>query len=406
MSEERQHNDDSPVAGTSGTRRINYKRPRRLYSSSDSDEGDDEDTSYPLPSPKRVCTGKNFSDQRLDYLQKQVSELKYLITRNFQKNSEATNSADNVEGTLFYHEDNTSLSSALVEAPAHEFDWVEDTVTSESVKRTSAAKLDYLRKVQHLDSSEWNSVRYTDVQKKYVSSPGYTNLVLNDELLAFESKFNHLRSLDQTFGVLTNMLVAQKEALQKTLKDLLEWGSDDTQPLTNASLSLKVRELFSNTCPYMDISKDILQIVCGRRANVIEHRRDNAISAVRDKYNKAILRKIPPSVEYLFHPKEFSDAVAKLGGGAKIFYKSQVPAEGSHLRRANNRPYLPAEGNQAIPRRPTGPAVSFRGYNRNQFQQATASGKDKFLAGKRNYTATKNKSYPRQRDDYRDHRKQ
>lgn len=397
---------DSPVAGPSGTRRINFKRPRRLYSSSEED-AEDEDT-YPIRSPKRICVEKDISDQRFDYLQKQVSELKYLLTRNSRDiTSGSHKEAGLIDEPLSADEcDNVSISSSLIKPVENDFlQWDDDTVASESMKRTSESKLNHLRKVQHLDSNQWNNVRYTDVQKKYLTTPGFTNLTLNDELMAFESKFNHLRSLDQTFGALTGMLLSQKEALQASLKQLLDWAEDKDTNLSKAVLSTKVRELFSNTCKYTDISKDILQIVCGRRANMIEHRRDSALSAVKDKYNKTILRRIPPSAEYLFQPKEFSDAVAKLGGGSRVFRKPYLPAEGSQAMQANNRLYLPAEGNQAALRRPSD-HVPFRSYNRNKNQQATASGKGKSLAGKQHYSAAKNKSSQKPRDNFRSHTRQ
>lgn len=392
----------SPIVETAANRerRINYKRPRRLYSSSD-DEGDDEDT-YP-PSPKRAAG--EISDSRFDYLQKQVSELKYLITRNFRDVPKPVEITDEtVQGPV---DDDASVYSMLVKPTDRIFEWDDDTIASESVKRTSDSKLNYVRKIQHFDSVEWNNVRYTETQKKYVSTPAFTNLSMNDELLPFESKFNHLRSLDQTFGALTNMVMTQKEALQTALKSLLEWSADSQTTLTHASLTTKVHDLFSNTCPYTNVSKDILQVVCGRRSNIIEHRRDSALSAVKDKYNKTILRRIPPSCEYLFQPKELSEAVSKLGGGSQVFRKPFLPAEGSQVMQGNHRPYLPAEGTQAAPRRPTGPAVPFRGYDRNRYQQPSTSGKGKSLAGKPAYSAAKNKSYRKQRDDHqRDRRRQ
>lgn len=399
MSNDEAQEIGSPVPGPSGVRRkINFKRPRRVYSSSDED-GDNEDNTLP-PTPKRACTSDNVSDQRLDYLQKQVSELKYLLTRNYHDVPRPT--ADN-DGLLDSLRDDDSVASGLVKPDDPDFEW-DDCTTSESVKRTAESKLNYLRKIQHFDSTEWNSVRYTDAQKKYISSPAFTNLAMNDELLAFETKFCQSRSLDQSFGALTNMLISQKEALQAALKDLLTWSAESDTHLTRASLTTKVHELFSKTCPYMSVSKDILQLVCGRRASIIEHRRENALSAVRDKYNKAILRKIPPSCENVFQAKEFSDAVSKLGGGSKVFRRPFLPAEGSQV--THNRPYVPTERNQAAPRRSTDPAVSFRGYNHpNRNQQASASGKGKSIAGKRPYSNAKNKSHQRQRENYRDNQR-
>lgn len=378
MSENIEEDSPAAAAGTSGAtaRRINYKRPRRVYSSDDDGDVDENHS----PSPKR--TRVDLSDSRLDFLQKQVSELKYLLTRNYTELPQTANTADSRSQR---EHDTVSISSALIESAPPSFDWeAPNTVTADSMKRTSDPKLRYIKNLQHLDSSEWSNVRYADVQKKYLSTPAFTHLGLNDELLPFENKPYFLRSLDQTFGALTSMLLAQREALQESLKTLLTWSSHEETKLTSASLRTKVQELFANDCKFKEISKDIMQVTCGRRANIIEQRRDHALSGVKDKFHKTALRRIPPSCEHLFQSREFSEAVTKMGGEQKVF----------------KRPYLPAEGSQATPKRSSDPAVPFRAYPPPPKHQPTpVAAKGKNIAGKRPYATAKNKSSRRPNED-------
>ncbi|KAJ2954563.1 hypothetical protein O0L34_g2849 [Tuta absoluta] len=189
------------------------------------------------------------------------------------------------------------------------------TTISESTKKSDPSRVESVKKLQHFGDPDWAGIRYADTQKKFLASPAFTYLDLNEELLAYEHKPLFLRSLDQTFGVLTNMLLAQREAVQAGVKELLALpGVPDT-------LHKKLSDIFASGSLFADVSKDMLQVVCGRRASIIEQRRDSVLKAVRDKYHRAMLSRIPPSCGNLFEKTAFSDAVAKLGGGSKIFYK-------------------------------------------------------------------------------------
>ncbi|KAH9636092.1 hypothetical protein HF086_008392 [Spodoptera exigua] len=55
---------------------------------------------------------------------------------------------------------------------------------------------------QHLGKSDWNEIRYSETQKLYNYSPGYTDIEMNEEVKAFESP-RHLVHADKAFAALT-----------------------------------------------------------------------------------------------------------------------------------------------------------------------------------------------------------
>ncbi|CAH0723957.1 unnamed protein product, partial [Brenthis ino] len=67
------------------------------------------------------------------------------------------------------------------------------------------------------------------------------------------------------------------------------------------------------------ISSDLLQLVCGHRAESIEMRRETITGQVRDPLVKTSLNKIPPSTMHLFDSEAFSLALEKSGGVRKVF---------------------------------------------------------------------------------------
>ncbi|KAJ2939283.1 hypothetical protein O0L34_g13379 [Tuta absoluta] len=352
---------------------------RRLPVDEDPEPGCSAASTEQPPPPKRACPQENSNrSSSLDhfmFLQQQISDLRSFIANSIG-NCSQSQSENSMPGTS--NEDSASISSEIVDSPpafSMDFEGFDTTVT-ENIKKADEARIKYLAKLQHFGSSEWSEVRYIDIQKKYIASPAFTNLELNDELLPFERKPYSLRLLDRTFGALTNMLLDQREALQSSIKTLLTWSADSNTKLTSAAVNAKVQEIFSSNSKFREVSKDILQVVCGRRAEVIEQRRNEVLSSVKDKFNRTILKRVPPTSKHLFEPKDFSEAVTKLGGGSKVF----------------QRPYLPAEGRQAAPKRSNDPAVSFRkpGPVTNYKPQGFAD-RNKASSGKRFQPSTKNK---------------
>lgn len=282
-----------------------------------------------------------------------------------------------------------ALSDLMPPAPpvAPELEVLETTL-ADSLKKADDARIEAVIKLQHFNDPEWANIRYTETQKKYLATPAFTFLDLNEELTPFESKPYFLRSLDQSFAVLTNMLLAQREAVQTAIKNILALKD------APASLHSTLAEAFASGSLYSEVSKDLLQVVCGRRASILEQRRDAVLSGVRDKYNKVSLKRVPPSHDCLFDKAAFSEALTKIGGGSKVF----------------RRPNLPAEGRQASPNRAQLPmATNFRASGSAAFNRTRApvpAAKSKPAPATRRSDGQRNRQYQRRHDDGRSRRRQ
>lgn len=172
-----------------------------------------------------------------------------------------------------------------------------------------------LSSLQHFKSENWTNVRYSEIQKSYNARPGFVDLEANDEIKQIE-KSSSLSATDKSLGAITRAVIMQSDALKKGVSDLLKW-TQDAEIIDNESMISKIKEIFSGD--FQKISLDCLQLVCGRRADIIEQRRDAFISQIKDKFLKASLKKIPPSCEYLFDREPFVEFLKNNGGFSKIF---------------------------------------------------------------------------------------
>lgn len=199
--------------------------------------------------------------------------------------------------------------------------------------------------LQRFKRDDWNAIRFSDAQKKYLSTPGFVELNVNDELKRFESGMMKEDSrsylLERSFAGLTNALLCQKEELQKSLQSLVDWSNESRESLTPNSLFEKVESLFSKESAYSTVTDDLLQIVCGRRADLINVRREAMLRQISESFHRDVLHKIPPSAEYIFDDEAVQTYLQKIGGVDKFtlstksvpqtyskenFYKNQKPS--------------------------------------------------------------------------------
>ncbi|CAH4032656.1 unnamed protein product [Pieris brassicae] len=136
------------------------------------------------------------------------------------------------------------------------------------------------------NTSDWNCVRYIDIQKKYVAFPAFTDLKINEELRFLEDS-SKLYLMERSFAALSNAFLAQNEFV-------------------------------NNISDYKAVSHDVLQIICGKRAEVLEARRKSLLKNLKRKHVREDLGKIPPSSEYMFDPEKLSKYLQKVGSIDKI----------------------------------------------------------------------------------------
>lgn len=203
-----------------------------------------------------------------------------------------------------------------------EFSISVNTVLKEpTMPKSDPSLVDRLNSLQHFDTDFWSDVRYADVQKKYSSTPGFTDLDCNDEIKPFD-KFSNLAVTEKGFAAITQALLKLQDAVETGFRTLLTWLAS-TEIVEINAIEEKIKEIFAHG-DYQKISSDLLQIVCGHRADLIQQRRDAILKSVKDKFVKASLRKIPPSRENLFKAESFTAAIDKQGGVNKVFWPSKA----------------------------------------------------------------------------------
>lgn len=186
-----------------------------------------------------------------------------------------------------------------------------------AVPKTDCRYLNILKEIQFFNTPDWSDVRYAETQKKYNCSPGFVELEANDEIKCYDL-IKHLSYTERSYASLTFAMLKQKEAIKSELCGFMTWIRDQ-EGLTFEAINQKVNDIFTSG-EFSRISADLLQMICGHRAETIQMRRDSITNAIRDPLVKASLRKIPPSEVNLFNSKQFAVALEKAGGIRKAFW--------------------------------------------------------------------------------------
>lgn len=219
------------------------------------------------------------------------------------------------------------------------------TVKEPCISKAQPERVQNLCTWQRFNTPEWNSVRYADAQKKFLAQPGFTELKINEELRRLDDPSplsTRSAQSERSLAALSNALMAQNEALNSALKNLSDWAGKPDSLLTVSTLCEKLKSLFDDNSSYKTISKDILQIICGKRAEALEARRGQILKTIRDKFIREDLEKIPPSNEYIFDAVSLSAYVQKIGGVDKLTKQSRQFTSASQA----NPPSAPRTGSQ------------------------------------------------------------
>lgn len=149
---------------------------------------------------------------------------------------------------------------------------------------------------QRLGSSSWNRIRYIEVQKKLQASPVFSQLLTNHGLNSQTTPYSEfLAKSDSTFGTLCHGLLKQRQCFQTAILEIISKHPESAET---------VKAMFGETqSEFRIISDDLLQLVCGKRAEVLDLRRK-----FHGNVNQALsplLQKIPPSATHLFEEEKF-----------------------------------------------------------------------------------------------------
>lgn len=360
------------VAGSSKGDATTRKRKRARSPSSDSDTSSSSSSSSSSRSRHRRRKGrksrrnKGVSTNLLKQLISDVNDLKCRMAPTPSNSHEDVFIDPNVSGEL-YECDELSVDRAPVPSlSAAKLDSSINTKIKEpTVPSTPDSLLEKLMELQRFQNSDWSSVRYADVQKLCLHSPGFTNLEPNDEVKQYDnSKF--ATHMEKAFASLTYALLKQHEALQNEFNTLLLWFNSN-EALSYPDIYTKLNDVLSKG-EYSSAANNTIQLVCGHRAELIQQRREGILSSVKDPVHKTALRKIPPSPSNLFEAEKFSSLLDKSGGVRKVFWQKNMdrnpapqndPGTSSHVHAPKKGPSKPQQKKQGP--RQSGQTVSFRG---------------------------------------------
>lgn len=83
--------------------------------------------------------------------------------------------------------------------------------------------------------------------------------------------------------------------------------------------------------------EQILQVLCGKRAECIEVRRESILSELSNRNLQVALRKVPPSVKHLFDCNSLTPLIQSLGG-ANMWLNTPRYLKGKREFRTKKRP--------------------------------------------------------------------
>lgn len=184
--------------------------------------------------------------------------------------------------------------------------------TSEAEAKITKASPHLVEQVincQRFNEDGWKNIRFSDVQKTFQATPAFCALKVNSHLASNTPNWQSLAQLEKTdliLGAITHGLLQQREALKESYKDL--------SPATQKELGEK---LLGGDSKFKKITDQLLQYTCGRRAEIIQTRRETYKST--NKVLNDILHEIPPSQSHLFAEDKLAEAMKEQGGAHKFF---------------------------------------------------------------------------------------
>lgn len=350
------------------------RKRNRSPSSSSASSSDEESPD------RRSKRSKHVSHVQFEFLSQQVAFLTSLITQKHCE-SQPQASAPLVTGAV---NEPTSFTTELgLRPPPSTSDGADNqqlqlselstTLKDPPYPQSNEKHLEKITQLQRFKSSDWYAIRFSEAQKKYVATPGFVELNVNDELRRFNasgSNEDRLYLIERTFAALSNAILTQKDELRTNLQSLVDWSNDKSTTLSSKTLFDKIEEVFGKESNFTKVTDDILQISCGRRADCISMRRDGILKKISEEYHCGALQKIPPSAENLFDGDMLAAYLQKIGGAEKLtacFQPSQ-----------QTRPATTASGQRRTYYDSKPKPSTSKQTNENFFRGNSSTSKDKF----------------------------
>lgn len=182
------------------------------------------------------------------------------------------------------------------------------------LESSSAEELAWLMEAQRFGTEAWKEVRYSNALKVFSATPGFVKLKINSKLCHLDKGKDELVSTDRVLAGMSRALYLHRDLMVKSCQGILEWALESTEELNPGSLFEKLNQLLADDFELIKGLDQTLQVSCGKRAEIIESRRERLIAGVTSKNVRSALREIPPSSEYLFEKERLTSLIQALGG--------------------------------------------------------------------------------------------
>lgn len=299
-------------------------QPENSSSADASSSSSEDEAGYasPPPNKRRKYASHTYSDPRVDSLIAQVSYISNFVCQ----------LSNNTLNTNLHHTSNNNLSGPSQAAHSSKADtqFLNNPFSQSNNLTLGEINIDFdekkiippankerlveLENLQKFNTQAWKGIRYKKAMQSYTATPGFVGLKINDELCHYNNSKDYLASTEQLLASLSNAVLEHRQLLQNGLQSIIDWASVDSKNLNVSSLFEKFSSTFG---PGSDVSKNSeisMQIICGKRAECIEVRRDRILKELANPNLRATLQNIPPDSEYLFSKATLQPIIQSLGG--------------------------------------------------------------------------------------------
>lgn len=328
--------------------------------------------------------------RRLDATEKTVAELSkrtqniecllHQILQNQQDNSHRletetiieTSDEEAVESDIIVDSENEDnpLPELLQNKENYNFSFLPEVMETEPLIPEAQKEMVALGiNCQRLGTSGWNRVRFSDAQKKLQATPVFTALKMNEQLKPKETKWissDTLTKFENSMAVMSHGLLKQRVAFSKGVENVLkEVDAPNLKEVIQKYLT-------DDSTDFKTSSDNCLQFACGRRADVINSRRE--LIKTSSKHMDSILKEIVPSQTHLYDEEKLAEAFKNHGGFHKFFpnkplhFQSQPQSQSQRAKPkpASSKSYVQRTQNF---RRQQNAASSQNSSNRSQRRQ-------------------------------------
>lgn len=182
------------------------------------------------------------------------------------------------------------------------------------IKPALPERVTKVKSLQHFGLPTWQNVRYSKALQSFAATPGFTELRVNDELCQLSKSKDYLAGTENIMAALSNAMFESNDLLRAGLQSVVDWAFNSPEELKGTALVDKMSAAVGTGSPFYKNTENILQVLCGKRSESIETRRERLIKEIPNKCIQLALRNIPPSETCLFDQSRLNALIQNFGG--------------------------------------------------------------------------------------------